>query len=213
MKRYIALFTMLLSGGLLTAQEAVAPASDAFYNDLFVRMILIGAAVVMLVAILVLYRLLMTVIKVEQIKIYKEQGLDAYLEAVAKPKESWIMRQYKAWTAAVPVEREADVLLLHDYDGIHELDNKLPPWWVAMFYITIAFAGVYLVYYHFTDMGPSSLQEYETEVAVAEEQVANYLAKQANLIDESNVTLLTDEAALEAGKAIFVGQCAACHGQ
>ena len=46
-------------------------------------MILIGAAVVMLVAILVLYRLLMTVIKVEQIKIYKEQGLDAYLEAVA----------------------------------------------------------------------------------------------------------------------------------
>ena len=213
MKRYIALFTMLLSGGLLTAQEAVAPASDAFYNDLFVRMILIGAAVVMLVAILVLYRLLMTVIKVEQIKIYKEQGLDAYLEAVAKPKESWIMRQYKAWTAAVPVEREADVLLLHDYDGIHELDNKLPPWWVAMFYITIAFAGVYLVYYHFTDMGPSSLQKYETEVAVAEEQVANYLAKQANLIDESNVTLLTDEAALEAGKAIFVGQCAACHGQ
>lgn len=217
MKRTIALSVVsLLSAGWLAAQDAAAsaaPASGDFYSDLFVRFIVIGAAVAMLVAILVLYRLLMTVIRIEQIKIYKEHGMDAFLEAASQPRESWLMRQYKAWTQAVPVEQEADVLLHHDYDGIHELDNKLPPWWVALFYVTILFAGAYLVYYHFTDIGPSSLDEYNTEVAQAEEQVAEYLAKQANLIDESNVTALTDEKSLEAGKAIFLANCAACHGQ
>ena len=123
------------------------------------------------------------------------------------------MRQYKAWTAAVPVEREADVLLLHDYDGIHELDNKLPPWWVAMFYITIAFAGVSPGLLSLHGHGSEFPSGIRNRGSRCREQVANYLAKQANLIDESNVTLLTDEAALEAGKAIFVGQCAACHGQ
>lgn len=214
MKRYVAITTLMLTTGFLMAQDAApAPASTDFFSDLFVKMIVISAGVVMLVAIFVLYRLLMTVIQVEQIKIYKEQGLEAYLEATKKPRQSWITRLYKSWTAAVPVEQEADVLLLHEYDGIHELDNKLPPWWVAMFYLTILFAGVYLYYYHVSDMGMSQLEEYESEVAQGEEQVAEFLAKQANLIDESNVELLTDEASLSAGKAIFLANCAACHGQ
>lgn len=214
MKRYIALVTLMLTGGFLMAQDtSAAPASNDFFSDLFVKMIVISAAVVMMVAILVLYRLLMTVIKVEQIKIYKEQGMDAYLEASKKPKQSWVTRLYKSWTAAVPLEKEADVLLLHDYDGIYELDNKLPPWWVAMFYLSIVFAGVYLFYYHVSDMGMSQLEEYEAEMAQGEEQVAEFLAKQANLIDESNVELLTDEKSLAAGKAIFDANCVACHGQ
>ncbi len=214
MKRYIALVTLMLTGGFLMAQDAAASAgSNDFFSDLFVKMIVIAAIAVMLVAILVLYRLLMTVIKVEQIKIYKEQGMDAYLKVAKKPKESWMTRLYKSWTAAVPLEKEADVLLLHEYDGIHELDNKLPPWWVAMFYLSIIFAGVYLFYYHVSDMGMNQIEEYEAEVALAEEQVAEFLSKQANLIDESNVELLTDEKALAAGKAIFDANCVACHGQ
>lgn len=213
MKRYVALFTILLASGLLMAQDAATPVSNNFFSDLFVKMIVITALVVILVAVLVLYRLLMTVIKVEQVKLYKEQGLDAYLESAKKPRQSWVSRLYKSMTAAVPVEQEADVLLHHEYDGIYELDNKLPPWWVAMFYLSIVFAGVYLFYYHVSDMGMSQQQEYETEMALGEEQVAEYLAKQANLIDESNVVALTDEASLAAGKSIFIANCAACHGQ
>ena len=53
----------------------------------------------------------------------------------------------KALTASVPIEREADIMTDHSYDGIRELDNRLPPWWLYMFYICIAFAVVYL--YHF----------------------------------------------------------------
>lgn len=213
MKKYTLILSLLfLSSSLVRAQEA-APANPDFFSDLFVRIIVISAAVVLLVAVLVLYRLLMAVVKVEQLKIYREHGIEAYMESEKSPSESWLSRMYKKWTAAVPVEQEADVLLHHDFDGIRELDNKLPPWWVGLFYITILWAGVYLFYYHFTDMGPSSHEEYLAEVKAGEEQAAAFLAKQANLIDENTVTLLSDEESLAKGKAIFLSTCAACHGQ
>jgi len=60
--------------------------------------------------------------------------------------------------------KEKDILLEHDYDGIQELDNDLPPWWLWFFYISIAFSVVYLVYYTFTDMGPTQAEEYMMEV-------------------------------------------------
>jgi cytochrome c oxidase cbb3-type subunit 3 len=40
-------------------------------------------------------------------------------------------------TKTEPIENEIDILLDHDYDGIKELDNNLPPWWVYLFYASI----------------------------------------------------------------------------
>ena len=45
------------------------------------------------------------------------------------------------------------LLMDHEADGIRELDNKLPRWWVWLFYFTIIFAAVYLVYYHVLGAG------------------------------------------------------------
>jgi hypothetical protein len=56
-------------------------------------------------------------------------------------------------TDAVPVEDEERILLEHDYDGIRELDNNLPPWWKYGFYLTIVFAFVYMIYYHVAEIG------------------------------------------------------------
>ena len=56
------------------------------------------------------------------------------------------------------------LLLDHDYDGIQELDNKLPRWWVWLFYITIIFSAVYLVYYHVTRTGDLQIAEYDQEM-------------------------------------------------
>jgi mono/diheme cytochrome c family protein len=56
------------------------------------------------------------------------------------------------------------LLLDHDYDGIQELDNRLPPWWLYLFYITIAWALGYLVYYHVLDLGYTSSEEYNAEM-------------------------------------------------
>lgn len=51
-------------------------------------------------------------------------------------------------TRSVPIEKEATIQFEHEYDGIRELDNVLPPWWLWMFYATIAFSFVYLIHYH-----------------------------------------------------------------
>lgn len=211
MKRPVLTLTLLLLWATVGLAQAAAPSTD-FFADLFVRMIMAVTGVVLLAAILVLYRLLMAVIRREQKRVYGEHGLLVETE-LEEETESWFSREYKRWTQAVPVEQEADVLLHHDFDGIRELDNKLPPWWVALFYVTIAFAGAYMVYYHFTDMGPSSHDEYMAEVKAGEAQAEAYLASQSNAIDESNVTYLEDEASLAAGKTIFLNNCAACHGQ
>ncbi len=59
--------------------------------------------------------------------------------------------------------KEKDILLDHDYDGIKELDNDLPPWWVYLFYFTIVFSVVYFIYYHVTDMGDLPIAELHKE--------------------------------------------------
>ena len=111
-----------------------------------------------------------------------------------------------------PVKEEAAITLNHDYDGIHELDNKLPPWWLYGFYACVAFACIYLYRFHVSHTAPSSLQEYETAVAQAEIEKQEYLETAASKVDETTVALLTDAAALESGKKLFTGTCAACHG-
>lgn len=115
-------------------------------------------------------------------------------------------------TDAVPIEQEEDIMLDHDYDGIKELDNHLPPWWTAMFYASIVIAFVYFFYYQLSGTDRSQYAEYEQDMAIAKEQKDAYLAKMANLVNENNVTLLADASSLSNGKQIFITYCAACHG-
>lgn len=119
----------------------------------------------------------------------------------------------KSLTDAVPVEEEESILLDHDYDGIRELDNNLPPWWKYGFYLTIVFAVVYLFNYHVS--GSSDLQEveYQKEMAQAKLEVEEYMKTSANAVDESNVKLLADQKDIDAGKDVFMASCAACHGK
>ncbi len=208
--------SMLLVAVIANAQDAAATsgAQDPFfYQRGFSTALLIAAAIVILGALATLTHLLNVMVKVQQIKIYQEQGMEAYLEEVKKaPSESFWQRMYKRWTNVVPVEKEKDILFEHEYDGIRELDNTLPPWWTAMFFITIAFAAIYMTYYHFTGAGPSSKEEYEMEVKKAEEAVQAFLARQANQVDENTVTALSDEQALSLGKTIWEANCIVCHG-
>jgi cytochrome c oxidase cbb3-type subunit III len=127
-------------------------------------------------------------------------------------RESWISKLWTYAAGLVPKEKEQDLDLGHEYDGIRELDNSLPPWWLWLFYFTIAFSAVYLYYYTFTDKGPRQAEEYAMEMENAEIQKASFLKLQANTIDESNVEILKDAPLLAEGKAIFKANCAVCHG-
>lgn len=125
------------------------------------------------------------------------------------PRVSWWARMNRF----KPVEQEADLDLGHDYDGIRELDNRLPPWWLYGFYGTILFAGVYLWRYHIAHTAPLPAEEYSIAVHDAEIRKAEYLKKAANNVDENTVKLLTAPGDLAAGKAVFEGTCFACHGK
>lgn len=122
----------------------------------------------------------------------------------------WFQKLIKALTKSEPIENEGQLMLSHDYDGIRELDNRLPPWWLYLFYITIIFSGVYLVRYHM--MGADDQEtELRKEMAQAKIEVEEYMKTAPDLMDEKSVTLLTDPAELAKGKAIFQTNCVACH--
>jgi cytochrome c oxidase cbb3-type subunit 3 len=100
-------------------------------------------------------------------------------------------------------------LLDHEYDGIHELDNKLPRWWVWLFYGSILYSAFYLLYYHVFAMGNLSAAEYKAEMKEGEALKAAAMGK-----FEASIPTLEpskDPATLERGKQLFETRCAPCH--
>ena len=122
----------------------------------------------------------------------------------------WSKLDKNVFTRAVPVEQEADVLLDHDYDGIKELDNALPPWWKWGFYFTILVAIIYIFNYHVFGTGKNPEQEYAAEMAEGKRLEEQYKARTKTLVDENNITL-ADADGIAAGKALFTTSCVACH--
>lgn len=140
-----------------------------------------------------------------------EEGKARYEEARNKPWEwAWGKRIYEKLTASKPIEEEGEIILDHNYDGIRELDNRLPPWWVYLFYATIVFGLVYLVRFHIFNDYDQEL-EFEQEMAQARLEIEEYKRTAKDLVDASTVELLTEASDLSAGESIFNGNCAVCH--
>ncbi|RZJ35665.1 MAG: c-type cytochrome [Flavobacterium sp.] len=131
-------------------------------------------------------------------------------QAVPIRERPWFKKLMKKLTASEPVENDALLLLEHDYDGIRELDNNLPPWWLYLFYGGIIFAAIYLVRYEVLG-GDDQETEFRKEVQQAKIDIEEYKKHAPDMLDEKNVVLLTDAAALAKGKTIFETNCAACH--
>ncbi len=96
----------------------------------------------------------------------------------------------------------------HDYDGIRELDNDLPPWWKWLFYLTIVFAVVYSIrLFVFNSDDLVQYREYANEMENAEN------AKPAPSEDAAafEIIVLEDEASLASGKDTWDKICAVCH--
>ena len=107
------------------------------------------------------------------------------------------------------MNEDYDPLLMdHEADGIRELDNKLPRWWVWLFYGTTIFAGIYLLYYHVLG-GESSRAEYRHEM-----QKGDAIKSAAQAKFESQIASLqpsTDAPVLAKGQQTFLKLCAPCH--
>ena len=210
-KSGLTLFISILSLFTLGAQEEVVEAPLEFRPDLSEWLFFFIILVVVVAALVAIYKIMELLIRMREIKIYEKHGLTEYLAEKDANKGPWWQRFSRRMTDAVPVAQEKDILLDHNYDGIRELDNNLPPWWLYGFYVSIAFSIFYVIFFHFTPYAISSSEEYDREMARAAVQVEAYLATQADAVDETNVTLLTDEVSLAEGKEIFNVNCIACH--
>ena len=125
-------------------------------------------------------------------------------------KTTWASLDKKFFTKAAPIEQEADIMLDHDYDGIRELDNALPPWWKYGFYITIFVAIFYILKFEVWHTGMNPTEEYNTEMAEAKAETDAYLASMKENVDEKTVVML-DEAGIATGKTLYTKTCVACH--
>lgn len=164
---------------------------------------------VLLISILVLLVAIYTLYVVRAILAQEKAQTE---EKEEEPAETLWMKISKSLTKATPVEEEEDILLDHNYDGIKELDNHLPPWWKWLFYISIVWSLVYLLVYHVFDLLPLSAEEYDRSIAKAEAALeAQKASTPTAAIDENNVTVTTDESDLTQGETIFKRQCAVCH--
>ncbi len=136
-------------------------------------------------------------------------------QGVAKEASVYRKGSFRLWWNRLnrfkPVEQEADLELDHEYDGIRELDNRLPPWWLYGFYITIVIGVIYLWRYHVAYSAPLSEKEYEISVKKADADVKAYLAKKGETVDENTVVASKDPQELAEGKKIYTASCVACH--
>lgn len=134
-------------------------------------------------------------------------GIDKFKKANKKEEKTiWeTINQFK------PIEEEDKMDTGHNYDGIRELDNITPPWFVIGFAATILFAIVYLYRFEVAHTAPSQLQEFETEMREAKIIQDSMLKLEGNKVDENSVAML-DAAGIESGKKVFTANCAACHG-
>lgn len=130
----------------------------------------------------------------------------------AKPAEKEITL-LEALSDAVDVENEHEIMLDHDYDGIKELDNNLPPWWKYGFYLTIFVSVIYMINYHGAKTGDLQAAEYDNEIAQAKIEIEEYMKTAASNVDETTVKMLDNPSDLNSGKQIFVNTCSACHGK
>jgi cytochrome c oxidase cbb3-type subunit 3 len=126
----------------------------------------------------------------------------------------WSSLDQTLFTKATPIEKEADVLLDHDYDGIKELDNALPPWWKYGFYVTIVVGFIYFLNFHVWHIGKNPTEEYLAEIENAKIEKAKYDELNKDKIDEEHVPMASADG-IASGKEIFhrPAMCSTCHGQ
>ena len=200
---------------MLLTLPAVANAQDAelsFFEratpEEMLLLFALGLMVFITMAVLIVAVYTLNIMKLIIAKERKEKGI----VPVETEEVSWWKRFDRTVTDAIPLEKENTILLNHNYDGIRELDNHLPPWWKWLFYISIAWSVVYMFVYHVSGSLPLQEQEYQSELAEASIAAQVKLASgTVELIDENTVVFSDEASVLANGKTLYKRNCAVCH--
>jgi len=194
------------------AGPTFAQAADSGSSNMETLLIIVLSFVLIVaVLILIIGLYLVSIIRMILLEDKKQKALAEGKEFVPEKETSLLSKLMSKATDAVPIEEEESVMLDHDYDGIHELDNHLPPWWKWLFYITIVWGIIYLLVYHVFDALPLMHEEYDIVMEDARVAREAMMASAGNNIDENNVELSKEADVLARGKAIYDRECVACH--
>lgn len=201
----IALLMLSAPMAALAQTAQAAPVADTSINGLtpMVFYLMVGVIAVEIIILVALVYQLRFLIGLEA----KDVAKVAAVDELEKPKVNWWWKINKS----ADIAHEQDIDLSHDYDGISELDNKLPPWWSVAFGLTILFSIIYLYRYHVSESAPLQIEELNIAIKKGEAEKTAYLAKNASNVDENTVVML-DAAGIAGGKVIFAANCIACHG-
>lgn len=187
--------------------------------DIVIGLMLITAVMILCVAILML----------KVIKFYVKESVNPTPFATAEEREKRRLEQEalqaikdkkpSIWTKLMqlkPLEEEKDLVMEHKFDGIAELNNPTPAWFMILFYGTIIFAIGYLLTYDVLGFGKSQEEEYIAEIERAAESKVAFLANPANVknaVNENNMEQSKDEAVIKNGASLFANRCTPCHGE
>ncbi len=192
--------------GLLSTPAWAQTGTGTFWTEEVIFYTMVG-----LIFVIALLVLLVTIYVLQLLKAFVRKDLTEEQLASYDGQPSVWSKLWAKWNDIKPVEQEGELLLDHDYDGIKELDNHLPPWWKGLFYLTIVYAVIYLLVFHVFESSPLQEEQYEIEMARA---TAASQARKADVtydFDENSVTATDDPAGLAEGKKTFESLCAACH--
>ena len=181
----------------------------------------------LLITVLIILGVSMLLLRV--IKVFANEAMNPVRFATPEEKAALRLEEEKAvaekvkgpsiWNRIMglkPLSEEKDLVMEHTFDGIAELDNPTPAWFMVLFYGTIIFAVSYLLTYHVFDWGMSQEEEYVMELKQADDAKTAMLLKpgnMANKINENNVELVKDAGELKTAGILFKSSCAPCHGE
>lgn len=213
MKKIFTILSFMLLTSLAYAQDATPVKSfwdDPISDPLFPLYVAVTFVFIVALLVVVVAGYMLQVLNVFIRKAAEERALSTGVPFV--PEVGLWTKFWDRINDFKPVEKETEIMLDHNYDGIKELDNHLPPWWKWLFYATIVWGLGYLVVYHLMDSLPLSDQEYQNELSLAQEQKAKLLAsKPAVVIDEEALQYSNDEKIIQNGRKVYVTNCASCH--
>lgn len=200
-KKILSLTLLLsLASSSLFAQTATdqAATGNSFGNwDVY---LFVGVVILLFIVILVLVRTLFVLMGIKKTAKVNADGTQAKVR-------TW----FQKFNETVPIEDEDSLDMSHNYDGIRELDNKVPSWWNWAFIAGVVFAIVYLYRMFISETLPNQFQELAQANEVAATEKLAWLKKGANNVDENNVKML-GAAEIADGAALYAKNCVACHG-
>lgn len=191
----LVIITILLVVYFMFVQNASFLSSPYFWGTIAISAILV-----------MIHNAIGDLIENEKFKKLSDAEKSEYITAKQTP---YFKSLYQSAFKKQSATEEKDILIDHGFDGIMELDNQLPKWWLGLFWFGIAYCAVYMVSFWLTDFAHQGV-EYDEEYKAQTASIAEYLAKTPPPTLE-NAQYSPDK--IEEGQEIFKTNCVSCHSE